>query len=268
MDERVPREQLADVAERAARAGGSYLAESFRDGPVRGEYGTDDVKAEADRAAEERVVDVLSTTFPDHAVHAEEAGRSDGRGDGARYEWVVDPLDGTNNFASGVPLFATAVAVRDGEETLAAVVYEPLTDTCHRAIRGQGTTVDGEEPKRGEPLALSRATVSFVRGLDAVRDPEHKQRGDRMAASLEAATKRVLRTWAPTVDYALVASGYVEGLVALRPDAFERHAGELLLSEAGAATHRARGRYVAAADESTLAALEACLESRGDGGRV
>jgi myo-inositol-1(or 4)-monophosphatase len=89
-----------------------------------------------------------------------------------------------------------------------------------------------------------------------------------MAASLEAATKRVLRTWAPTVDYALVASGYVEGLVALRPDAFERYAGELLLSEAGVATRQEGDRYVAAADESTLAALEACLESRGDGGRT
>jgi myo-inositol-1(or 4)-monophosphatase len=257
--ERVPRERLAAVATRAARAGGDYLASAFRSGHVAGEYGTDDVKAEADRAAEERVVSVVEEAFPTHGVHAEEAGRRAGDGRGTRYEWVIDPLDGTNNFASGLPVFATAVAVRDGEETLVAVVYEPVTDTCYRAVRGAGATVDGAPLDPHSDLDLPRATVSFVRGLDAVRDPTHRERGTELLDALEEATKRVIRTWAPTVDYALLAGGNIEGLVALRPDRYERYAGELLLSEAGAATAWSGDVFLAAGDEAALASLRECL---------
>jgi len=91
--------RLAAVAERAVRAGGTYLAGAFREGPIDADYGPDDVKAAADRAAEDRVLAVIREAYPDHAVHAEESGIT---GD-HRYEWVVDPLDGTNNFAAGKP---------------------------------------------------------------------------------------------------------------------------------------------------------------------
>ena len=113
-------DRLAAVAERAVRAGGDYLLGAFRDGAIDAEYGADDVKTAADRAAERRVLDVVEEAYPDHAVHAEESGRNGNRDGG--HEWVIDPLDGTNNLVVGVPMFASAACVRyDRRPPLAAL---------------------------------------------------------------------------------------------------------------------------------------------------
>lgn len=252
-------DELATVATRAVRAGGDYLRDAFRDGAVDAEYGTDDVKAAADRAAEERVRAVLRESFAEHAFHGEESGLD---GD-HQYRWVVDPLDGTNNFVAGLPSFATAVCVlRDGDPVVSAV-YEPLPDSLYVARRGEGATVNGERLVAGSDVSLERGTVSLVVGLPAVRDPELSAVGDRIEAALEDRCKRVLQTWSPCVDWGLLARGGIEGIVCFHPDVYEQYAGELLAAESGV---RSRGRgdeglYVGAGDDETLAELVETVES-------
>ena len=221
--------RLAAVAERAVRAGGTYLAGAFRDGAVDADYGTDDVKAAADHAAEERVLDVIGEAYPGHAIHAEESGRA---GD-HRYEWVVDPLDGTNNFAAGLPSFATAVCVRREGRPEVAAVYEPLPNSLYLARRGAGATVNGDPIAADSAVPLSTGTVSFVIGLPALRDADRRATADRIESSIEGEAKRVLNTWSPCVDWGLLARGGIEGLVAYHPDVYEQYAGHLLAAEAG-----------------------------------
>ncbi|GGJ16297.1 inositol monophosphatase [Halobellus salinus] len=228
-DGTLSRARLAAVAERAVRAGGDYLADAFRDGPIDADYGTDDVKAAADRAAEERVLDVIREAYPDHAIHAEESGAA---GD-HRYEWIIDPLDGTNNFAAGLPSFATAACVRCNGRTEVAAVYEPLPDDLYLARRGAGATVDGEPITPGTEVSLSAGTVSFVVGLPALRDVGLRATADRIESAVGAESKRVINTWSPCVDWGLLARGGVEGLVAYYPDVYEQYAGELLAAAAG-----------------------------------
>ncbi|MFB6305255.1 MAG: inositol monophosphatase [Haloferacaceae archaeon] len=257
------RERLAAVAERAARAGGAYLRDEFRTGWVDARYGRDDAKAVADREAERRVLDVVADAFPDHGVHAEESGRREGTGSGARYEWLVDPLDGTNNFAAGIPLFATVVAVREAGETVAAAVHEPVPETLYRAERDGGVTVDGDPAAGGSSLPLDRGSVSFNVGLDAVRDEAARELARATEGVLREACKRVLTHWAPSVDWGLLVDGHIEGLVALRPAPYEQHAGALLAREAGVVGGWVDGDeewYVAAADERTRRSLVAALE--------
>jgi myo-inositol-1(or 4)-monophosphatase len=253
---------LAAVAERAARAGGEFLAGEFRNGHVEGDYGTDDVKAAADRAAEERVRSVVAGAFPDHDFHGEEAGHDDA---GARFEWVVDPLDGTNNFASGVPSFATAVAVlRDGDPVVSAI-YEPLPDDLYLATAGRGASVDGTRLDAASEVALHAGTVSFVRGLPAVRDDRLSARADAMRAAVADRCKRVLSTWSPCVDWGLLARGSLEGIVCFHPDVYEQYAGELLAREAGVESYTAGGLYVGAHDAETLDALRTAVEGSAAG---
>ena len=221
--------RLAAVAERAIRVGGSYLADAFRDGAVDADYGTDDVKAAADHAAEERVLDVIGEAYPGHAIHAEESGRA---GD-HRYEWVVDPLDGTNNFAAGLPSFATAACVRREGRPEVAAVYEPLPDSLYLARRGAGATVNGDPIAADSAVPLSTGTVSFVIGLPALRDADRRATADRIESSIGGEAKRVLNTWSPCVDWGLLARGGIEGLVAYHPDVYEQYAGHLLATEAG-----------------------------------
>jgi len=221
--------RLGAVAERAVRAGGDYLAGAFREGSIDADYGADDVKAAADRAAEARVLDVLREAYPDHAVRAEESGAA---GD-HRCEWVVDPLDGTNNFAAGLPSFATAVCLRrDGRPEVTAV-YEPLPDDLYLARRGAGATLNGDPVAADTDVSLPTGTVSFVVGLPALRDADRRATADRIESAVGAECKRVLDTWSPCVDWGLLARGGIEGLVAYRPDGYEQHAGELLAREAG-----------------------------------
>ena len=221
--------RLATVAERAVRAPADYLVDAFRDGQIDAEYGTDDVKTAADRAAEERILDVIREAYPTHAVHAEESGRARD----SRYEWVVDPLDGTNNFAAGVPMFASAVCVRYDDRPIVTAIYEPLPDCLYLARRGAGATADGEPTAADTDVSLPAGTVSFVVGLPAIRDPERRAIADRIGSAIGAECKRVLDTWSPCVDWGLLARGGIEGLVAYCPDVYEQYAGELLAAEAG-----------------------------------
>ncbi|MFA1611131.1 inositol monophosphatase family protein [Halobellus rubicundus] len=219
---------LEAVAARAVRAGGDYLRRAFRDQEIEAEYGTHDVKSAADEAAEARIVDVIEDAYPDHAIHGEESGHN---GEG-RYEWVVDPLDGTNNFAAGLPSFASAVCVlRDGRPLVSAV-YEPLPDTTYLARRDGGVTVDGEPTRAESDRSLPQGTVSFVVGLPAVRDETHRATAERVERAVSAECKRVINTWSPCVDWGLLATGHIEGLVAYRPDVYEHYAGTLLAREA------------------------------------
>lgn len=255
--ERVSQEALAAVATRAVRAGGDYLADEFRNGHVDAEYKPDDVKAVADREAEARVLSVIRESFPGHALHGEESGR---QGEGS-YEWVVDPLDGTNNFASGLPAFATAVAVlRDGTPEVTAI-YEPLPDTLYTARAGAGATVNGRALNAGSGVTLGNGTVSFVVGLPAVRDEALAARADTIETALGGRCKRVVNTWSPCVDWGLVARGALEGIVCFHPDIYEQHAGELLAAEAGVVSTSREGLYVGAGDADTRDELLAVVDA-------
>jgi myo-inositol-1(or 4)-monophosphatase len=255
-------DDVLDVAARAARAGGEYLAGEFRNGPVEGEFGTDDVKAAVDRATERRVLEVIEEAYPEHAIHGEECGTRAGDG----YEWVIDPLDGTNNFASGIPCFATAVAALDGGEPAAAAIYEPLPDTLYRVRRGGGARANGDPIAAGSDLPLDRGTVSLVVGLPALRDDDLAAAAERVERELRARSKRVLQTWSPTVDYGLLARGAIEGLVAVHPEPYEHHAGSLLVSEAGARIVERGDVFVGAANGGILDELRAAVAAEDAGG--
>ncbi|MFB6252931.1 MAG: inositol monophosphatase [Halobellus sp.] len=262
---------LEAVAARATRAGGDYLADAFRDRDIEAEYSVHDVKSAADETAERRIVDVIADAFPTHAIHGEESGRNGKH----RYEWVVDPLDGTNNFAAGLPSFAVAACVLEDKEPLVSAIYEPLPDSLYLARRGGGATFDGERLQAESDLSLPQGTVSFVVGLPAVRDESHRATAERVEDATGDVCKRVLNTWSPCVDWGLLARGDIEGLVAYRPDVYEQYVGTLLAREAGvesrvvaldgtetADENGIGALYVAATDEAKLDAL---VEAASDG---
>ncbi|WP_424015842.1 inositol monophosphatase family protein [Halorubrum xinjiangense] len=258
-------DQMAAVARAAVLAGGAELRDRYRDGDTEAEYGAHDVKAAADVAAESRMLPVVREAFPDHAVFAEEAGEFAGD---EPYRWIIDPLDGTNDFAAGLPTFASSVAVlRDGTPLVTAV-HQPATDETYVARAGEGVRYDGDRVDAADARGtggeaagdLSGATVAVIVGRDVPRDPALAAEADALRAALGGRVKRVVDSWAPTVHSGLFARGRLQGLVQFHPDEEERAVTELLAAEAGAAVRREGDLYVAATDETTLGELWSALD--------
>lgn len=244
-----------NTAVRACLTGGRHLHERFGD-EVDAEFTRHDVKAAADRASEERMLDVIQSAHPEHAVYAEESGDVSTEGD---YRWIVDPLDGTNNFVSGLPSFATAAAVLDGEGPVVGSVYVPVADDLFVARRGEGVRHDGELVRADADVSVEKATVAFVIGHDVKLDGRLEEAG-RMQDALRDTTKRVVESWSPCVHWSALARGRLDGMVCFYPDDEEQYVGELLASEAGASVARpGDGLYVAATNEDVRESLVAAV---------
>ena len=254
-------EAIERVAVAACHAAGVELRRRYEADDAEGKYSAHDVKAAADEAAEARMLPVVRQAFPKHAVVSEEAGRFEGS---APYRWILDPLDGTNNFAAGLPVFTTAATVlRDGNPIVAAI-YAPVTDetwiaTASGDVASGGVRYDGEHVQADSDLDPDAGTVAFTVGRNVPADPERAEEADALRSGLEGTVKRVLPSWAPTYHAGLLARGRIEGYVAFHPDADEQAAVELLADEAGCVTFRDGPLYVAGTDDRMLEAILGAL---------
>jgi myo-inositol-1(or 4)-monophosphatase len=236
---------LATTAEQASAAAGRYLCERFDAGTLEAEYTSMDVKTEADVGAESRILAILRDTHPDHAISTEESGHHSGAGD---VRWVVDPLDGTNNFAIGSPMFAVAVTAvgaegtPDAGEALATALSVPMLDEQYVATRGSdgaGGVLLNDERARvtdGDGVTPSQATVACVLGEPVLESDALATDHDAISTAIRGETKRLIHTWAPIVYWGLLAKGGLDGFVCFYPDEREQAAGSLVATEAGCVT--------------------------------
>lgn len=251
------------IAVAACLRGGRYLAETFRAGTSAATHSKTDTKSSADTESERRMLSVIRSAYPDHTVDAEESGVHAGS---ERYRWVVDPLDGTNNFEAGLPSFATAITlVVDGTAEL-AVVYAPVPDDCYVCRRGaslryNGSRVDGSETPTTEP---GSATVMSVIGHGVKRDPAASAVSERINRGIEATCKRRLESWSPAVHWGLLARGRIDGAVCYRPDAEEQLLGELFVESVGHETASGPEWFVAARTDALLTELRDIAEREID----
>ena len=219
-------DRLLPVAEAAARAGGAVL----RDGLARPKEivakGRTDIVTWADGASQQAIVEVITAAFPsgDHCIVGEEGDVGDRS---APFTWIVDPLDGTSNYAHGIPFFCVSVAVREtGGPLLAGVVYDPLRDECFAAARGQGSA-----PTVSSTTELQRAIVSSGIQND---DPATIDAFSGRFMALLRACRGVRLLGSPALALAYLSVGRIDGLA--QKDAlwvWDVAAGIVLVEEAG-----------------------------------
>jgi myo-inositol-1(or 4)-monophosphatase len=170
----VPRDVL-DVATEAALSAGRELLSRY-EAPARGlgaKQGPADLVSDADRAAEQAIAAVLARRRPDDGVLGEEGTANRDGTTGLR--WVVDPLDGTVNYLSGIPLWCVSIACEDFAGTLAGVVYDPLRDQLFSAVRGGPVRADGGSPREREHARLEAAVLTG--GVASATEAEAKRSG-------------------------------------------------------------------------------------------
>jgi myo-inositol-1(or 4)-monophosphatase len=235
----------AEVAEAAARAGGEVLM-ARRRGEL--DIGYKDARANivtvADHESQRAVAETILTAFPDHAVNGEEgtAGNMD-----ATDVWYVDPLDGTTNFAHGLPFFCVSVALRSYEgrsyegsrapeaqgsrgRTVAGAVYDPLHNEMFVAPLGGGATLNGTPIGVSGIARLDRALV--VAQAQTVVQAEIQAYAS-LVERLMSVTGGVRSLGSPALTLCAIAAGRLEAYCEYTMDAWDILAGQLILAEAG-----------------------------------
>lgn len=218
-----------DAATDIARGAGAIVGERYAKGHQETQKGhVHNLVTETDHASEEFIVGEMARRFPDHGVRAEE-GRDRG-GLPGEVEWVVDPLDGTNNFAHGFPMFSVSMAAMRGGKILVGVTYDPLRDEMFAAVRGGGATLNGR------PLSVSGRT-SLAESLIATGFPYDKSTNpDNNLSQFVAVAPRVRgirRAGSAALDLAYVAAGRLEAYWERGTSAWDVAAGILFVLEAG-----------------------------------
>lgn len=214
---------LLDAALELARVAGAKALEHFG-GPLEVEAKADGSPVTiADRGAERVARDWLERRFPDDGIVGEELGET--RPD-ARRRWILDPIDGTQSFVRGVPLWGTLVAVAEGERVLAGAASFPATREWIAAAPGQGCWWNDARARVSATASLDRATVLVTDGWgdDAAMTAGWQRLGRRAARA---------RTWGDAFGYLLVATGRAEAMLDLRMNVWDAAWLEPVIAEAG-----------------------------------
>jgi myo-inositol-1(or 4)-monophosphatase len=216
------------VAVDAARAAGRLLRDELS-GARRIAYkgSPTNLVTEMDQRAEALILERLHGAFPDDAFLAEEQGAAAGR---SNRRWIVDPLDGTTNYAHGLPVFGVSIALEAGRRLVLGVVYDPSRDEMFVAERGGGATLNDAAIRVS--AAVSVGTSLLVTGFPYnIRETADTNLAEYAAFSLRA--RAVRRLGSAVIDLAYVACGRFDGYWELRLGAWDVAAGAVLVEEAG-----------------------------------
>jgi myo-inositol-1(or 4)-monophosphatase len=236
---------LEAAVETAMEAGGLLLAEFDR--PVKISYkGEVDLVTQADRRSEQAIVSRLRGFFPKHAIVAEEGG---GQESDSPYRWIVDPLDGTTNFAHGYPCFAVSIGLEEAGELVVGVIYQPVTKELFTTARGEGAYLNERRIQVSsiEHLSTSLLATGFPSAKRA-RNPNIHYYWDFTLRS-----HGVRRDGSAALDLASVACGRFDGFWEFGLHSWDTAAGVLLVREAGGVVTTFSGRPYRMDDYETLA---------------
>lgn len=244
--------QAVDIA----REAGAILRDRYgREHEVRYK-GPVDLVTEADAASEALIAGRLRAAYPDHQLLAEEGAREAGDKSSSPYRWVVDPLDGTTNYAHGFPHFAVSIGLERDRAPLVGVVYDPLRDELFAAARGQGATLNGH------PIQVS-TTQQLLRSVLATGFSYDLQHRVGQAAAWQAFLVRVQslrQTGSAALNLCYVAAGRLDGYWERGIAPWDVAAGALIAMEAGASiTDFDGGSFVA--DDREVAASNRLLHN-------
>jgi len=150
--------KLMNVAWDAANNAGEIIRQNWQRPKTIDYKGAIDLVTSVDRESEWTIVDVIRRNFPDHSILAEE--ETDVRGAQNQYRWIIDPLDGTTNFAHGYPQFCVSIALEHNGEVIVGIVYDPIRDECFKAALGQGSTLNDRRIRTSTAEELDKSLLA------------------------------------------------------------------------------------------------------------
>lgn len=227
---------LRDAALAMAEEAGAILLEGYGRAHRPEHKGRIDLVTHYDRRSEDRILSRIREQFPGAAVLAEESGSHGNRGGGLR--WIVDPLDGTTNFAHNYPFFAVSIAAEIDGERVAGVVFDPVRNERFAAARGRGATLNDAPIRVSDIERLEQALLVTGFPYDV------RERPERVLPAFHAflrVAQGVRRDGSATLNLCYLAMGRFDGFWEARLSPWDMAAGTLILTEAGGRVTDYRG---------------------------
>lgn len=240
---------LATAIEAVTRAGRTQLTRMGTDLGV-SKKGAIDLVTEIDVQIEREFRATIADRFPDHAVLGEEFASSSDRDAAPRYCWVFDPVDGTTNYAHGLPIFCSSLALEIDGEIAVGAVYDPTREELFTAERGQGAWLNGRPLRVSveDVLLDSLLVTGFHYGIQ--RDPEELV---SLFREFLTRVRAVRRLGSAALDLCYVAAGRFDGYWESKIQPWDVAAGALIVEEAGGRVTTVRGERFRSRAGSVLA---------------
>jgi myo-inositol-1(or 4)-monophosphatase len=223
-----------EAALSAARRAGEVLRAGFGAEHAITYKGEVDLVTEVDEEAERVIREILLGAFPTYGMLAEEGGELAGEED---VRWIVDPLDGTTNYAHRLPIFCVSIALEISGEVVLGVVHDPIREETFVAERGRGASLNSEPIKVSDTEELIQALIATGFPYDRPKMPEALELFGRFAAI----TRGMRRLGSTALDLCYVAAGRLDGYYERGIWAWDIAAGGLILEEAGGKVTDYRG---------------------------
>lgn len=227
-------DEILATAIHAAHAGGAILQDWIGRFSVQ-EKRRADLVTEADHASQQKIFELISQKYPRHGFLGEEGLNREP--DDCDYQWVIDPLDGTSNYVHGFPYYAVSIGVRNGDELIAGVIFDPNRDETFAATKSGGATLNGVSiSTSGETqLSSAMAMASLPVGADQT-DPAVKRFLDSMSH-----LQTVQRSGSAALNLACVACGRIDTFWSTSLKPWDVAAGVLIVQEAGGTVTNLQG---------------------------
>ncbi len=182
---------------------------------------------EVDKKSEKTITDFIRKKYPSHSILAEEGGETKSS---SEYLWVIDPLDGTTNFAHGLPIFSVSIGLQYKGETVAGVVYDVMRDVIYSAEKGSGAFENGKKISVNSNEIIEESLLVTGFPYNVAENPEKVF--ERFIEMLKVA-RAVRRLGSAAIDFCYVANGVFDGFWEVHLNPWDICAGKLIVEEAG-----------------------------------
>ena len=220
---------MLNFAIETARAAGHLLLEKFDRGIAIHKKGEINLVTEADLASEALIIERINSHFPKHAVLAEESGEAIVKGSDTTWKWIIDPLDGTTNYAHGYPCWCVTIALEHEGEVVVGVTYDATRNELFAAERGRGASLNNKPIRVSQTEKLGDALL--VTGFPY--DIKHRPAFAKHLTEMLLSSRGVRRDGSAAIDLAYVACGRFDGFWEEGLNPWDVAAGVLLIEEAG-----------------------------------
>lgn len=235
------------VARDAALRAGKLLRENLNGSREISYKGEINLVTEMDRRSERMIVETLSRSFPEHRIMAEEETIIE---NGSEFMWIIDPLDGTTNYAHGYPCFSVSVALEQSGVVILGIVYDPMRNELFTAVKGNGAYLNDERVRVSTTEQLIQSLLSTGFPYDRTVSKDNNL---NYFSALIMASQEIRRDGSAALDLCAVAAGRFDGFWELKLNPWDVAAGSIIVEEAGGTVTNLSGEAFSVYDKAILA---------------